>query len=82
VEHKDRPSAHLVVLDCYIRGRDHGPVHQVVQVVPELFRSSPSSPVTVSSSGSIPKTMVPPSPVANAATVLNIARFCPASAGS
>ena len=30
-----------------------------------FFGSSPSSPVTVSSSGSIPKTMMPPSPVAN-----------------
>jgi hypothetical protein len=31
---------------------------------------------------SIPKTMMPPSPVANAATVLNIPRFYPGSAGS
>ena len=57
-------------------------MHQAMQAVPELFGSSPSSPVTVSSSGSIPKTMMPPSPVANAATVLNIPRFYPGSAGS
>ncbi len=82
MEHQDGLPVHLVVFDCDVRRRDHGAVHQVIQAVPELFGSSPSSPVTVSSSGLLPKTMMPPSPVANAATVLNIPRFCPASAGS
>jgi hypothetical protein len=38
VEHQDGLPVHLVVFDCDVRRRDHGAVHQVIQVVPELFR--------------------------------------------